>query len=228
VIAGKRFLGVITARGGSKGVPRKNVRPLAGKPLLAYTAEQARRVPEIDLTVITTEDPEIKEAGLRLGLRVVDRPPELAADLVRSEPVLVHAVDALEAAREPPFDCLVLLQPTSPLRRPETIRACMRRLVETGAESLVTVCEHRQMFGTIDGGFFRPSNPEDRGPRQRRTPRYVVNGCVFACKVPFLRRTGELMAEDWLAHVISGDDAVDIDTLDDFEYAEFLLGKRGS
>lgn len=226
MLLAKRFLGVVTARGGSKGVPRKNVRPLDGRPLLAYTAEQARAVAELDLTVLTTEDAEIEAVGRELGLRVVDRPLELATDDARSEPAILHALEALEAAGEPPFDYMVLLQPTSPLRRPETIRACMKELVESGAESLVTVVEIRDLLGPIEDGFLRPVNPANRGPRQRRRPYYATNGCVFACKVPFLRSTGELMAENWAAHVIAGEDAVDIDSMEDFEYAEFLLARR--
>ncbi|MSO92243.1 MAG: acylneuraminate cytidylyltransferase family protein [Rhodospirillales bacterium] len=228
MIGAKRFVGIITARGGSKGVPRKNVRPFAGRPLLAYTADQARAVPEIDLAVLTTDDPEIKRLGRSLGLRVVDRPAELATDMARSEPAILHAIDALEREGERPFDYMVLLQPTSPLRTPATIRACMQRIADTGAESLVTVTEIREILGPLENGFLRPVNPGNRGPRQKRTPYYAANGCVFACSVPFLRRTGELMARDWLAYPVEGDDAVDIDMMEDFEYAEFLAARRRS
>ena len=228
MIGGKRFVAIITARGGSKGVPRKNIRPLAGRPLLAYTADQAEQVPEIDLTALTTDDAEIKGVGRSLGLRVIDRPAELAVDTARSEPAILHAIEALEKAGQPPFDYMVLLQPTSPLRKPATIRACMRKLLDSGAESLVTVTELREIVGPLENGFLRPVNPQNRGPRQQRTPYYVPNGCIFACSVPFLRRTGELMSRDWLAHPVEGDDAVDIDTLEDFEYAEFLAERRRS
>lgn len=226
MIGGKRFVAIITARGGSKGVPRKNIRPLAGRPLLSYTAEQARQVPEIDLTALTTDDTEIKRVGESLGLRVIERPAELATDAARSEPAILHAIEALEKAGEPAFDYMVLLQPTSPLRKPATIRACMQRLVESGAESLVTVTETREIIGPLENGFLRPVNPGNRGPRQQRTPYYAPNGCIFACSVPFLRRTGELMTRDWLAYPVEGDDAVDIDTPEDFEYAEFLTERR--
>ena len=225
MIAGSRFLAIVPARGGSKGVPRKNVRPLGGKPLIAYTAAQITGVPEIDLAVVSTEDPEIKSIAEDLGLRVIDRPGELATDEARTEPAMLHVLD--ELAGGPPFDYVVLLQPTSPLRRPETILACMKRLAAGGGDSLVTVCEINELIGGLEDGFFRPFFPEDRKRRQDRSPRYALNGCIFACSVAHLRATGELMAEDWLAHEISGADSLDIDTMDDFTHAEHLLLNQG-
>ena len=221
-----RFLAIVPARGGSKGVPRKNVRPLGGRPLIAHTADQIARVPEIDLAVVSTEDPEIKSVAEDLGLRVIDRPDELATDEARTEPAMLHVLD--ELAGEPPFEYVVLLQPTSPLRRPETILACMKRLAVDGGDSLITVCRLNELIGCIEDGFFRPLFPEDRKRRQDRSPRYALNGCIFACSVAHLRATGELMAEDWLAHEIGGNDALDIDTMDDFAHAETLLRNQGT
>src|SRR5690242_12721895 len=109
---GKRFLGVVPARGGSKGVPRKNIRPLGGKPLLAHTAAQVAGAALLDACVVSTEDAEIAAVARAAGLRVVDRPPELALDTSPTEPCLLHALDALGE----PFDYVMVLEPTSPFR----------------------------------------------------------------------------------------------------------------
>ena len=132
-----KTLGIITARGGSKGVPRKNIRLLAGKPLLQYTAEAALAAKRVQRVVLTTDDAEIAEVGRRCGLDVPFlRPPELARDDTPTLPVLQHAVRALEAKGDR-FDAICLLQPTHPLRRVADIDACIALLEEKQADSVV-------------------------------------------------------------------------------------------
>lgn len=126
------ILGVTPARGGSKGVPRKNIRLLAGKPLLAWTIEAAQESQFIDEYVVSTEDEEIAEIAEKWGARVLWRPPELATDEAETLPVLQHAL------QEIPADTLVMLQATSPIRDEGLIDSCIQKFIATGVDSLAT------------------------------------------------------------------------------------------
>jgi CMP-N-acetylneuraminic acid synthetase len=126
------ILGITPARGGSKGVPRKNVRPVHGRPLIAWTIDAARVSRLIDRYVVSTEDPEIAAVARSLGTEVVDRPPELATDEALTVEVLRHVLTKIDA------DTVVLLQATSPIRDAGLIDRCIRRFLETGADSLAT------------------------------------------------------------------------------------------
>ena len=134
-----RVVGLVPARGGSKGIPRKNARLLAGRPLLAYTADAAAQARGLSRVILSTEDPEIAELGRSCGLEVpFVRPAELARDDTPMLPVVEHALRWLEEHGER-FDAVCLLQPTHPLRRPEDIDACVALLAEKAAEAVVTV-----------------------------------------------------------------------------------------
>lgn len=223
--AGKRFLAVIPARGGSKGVPRKNIRPLNGRPLLAYTVDQVADVHEIDLAVVSTEDPEIRSVAESLGMRVIDRPAMYATDDSPTETALLHALDTLAEHGEPAWDYVIVLEPTSPLRSAETIRKCITAIVQHDAPSLLTVRESRENIGTIENGFFRPLRSGAPRRRQERIPFYIESSTVYVCRVDYLRATRSLVAEPWCAYVIPDIEAVDINTPEDFILAESLVCK---
>lgn len=127
-----KFLGVIPARGGSKGVPRKNIRPVAGKPLLAWTIEHARAARGLDAFVVSTDDDEVADVARAHGAAVLARPPELARDETPMNDVLRHVL------RERPAESLVLLQPTSPVRAPGLIDDCIAAYERAGADTLAT------------------------------------------------------------------------------------------
>lgn len=134
-----KVLGIIPARGGSKGVPRKNIRLLNGKPLLAYTAESAAQSRLLTRVILSTEDEEIAQVGRSLGLDVpFMRPSVLAEDTAPTLPVVQHALSEMEKAGEQ-YDAVCLLQPTNPLRRPEDIDGCIELLESSGADSVVSV-----------------------------------------------------------------------------------------
>lgn len=222
MLADKRFLAVVPARGGSKSVPRKNVRPLAGRPLLHYTLDQIGGVPEIDRAVVSTDDAEIAKVARAGGGEVLDRPAELATDSAPTEWALLHALDTLEAAGDA-FDYVMVLEPTSPFRTPETIRRCMMRIAESDAPSLMTVIETRANLGTVDNGKFRPLVPGAPRRRQERAPFYVESSTVYIARVDFLRETGSLVAENWAAEIVPEGEAIDINTPQDFLVAEALM-----
>lgn len=227
MLSAHSFLAVVPARGGSKAVPRKNIRPLGGRPLLLHTLEQVAAVSEIDCCVVSTDDEEIAGIARRAGVRVVERPPELSGDTAPTEWALLHALDVLEAEGHR-FDYVLVLEPTSPFRRPETIRKCMRRISDDDGESLVTLLETRASLGRIVAGRFRPLVPGAPRRRQDREPLYEESSTVYVARVDFLRRTGSLVCDDWLAVVVDPEEAVDINTPLDFEIAEAVLGHRSS
>lgn len=130
----KRFLGIIPARGGSVGVPKKNIQLLGGEPLLVHTIRQTANVKGLDLLTLSTDSDEIAAVGKDHGVRVIDRPTELATSEAKSETAILHALDVL--VDEPPFDYVVLLEPTSPFRRSETISKCMQTIVDQGVSRL--------------------------------------------------------------------------------------------
>ena len=218
----RRFLAVIPARGGSKSVPRKNIRPLTGRPLLHYTLDQVRGVPEIDRAVVSTDDPEIADVARAGGGEALARPADLATDSAPTEWALLDALDQLEAQGSV-FDYVIVLEPTSPFRTPATIRRCMVRIIACGAPSLMTVVETRATIGRLEDGWFRPLVPGAPRRRQDREPFYIESSTVYVARVPFLRETGSLVAEDWAAEIIPESEAVDINTPQDFELAEALM-----
>ncbi|TET51984.1 MAG: acylneuraminate cytidylyltransferase family protein, partial [Anaerolineales bacterium] len=183
VSARQRVLGVIPARGGSKGVPRKNLVQLAGKPLLAHSIEAARQAELIDRVVVSTEDEEIAAAARGWGAEVVPRPTELATDTAPTDPVLEHAVEYLEELDGYRPGLVVLLQPTSPLRPPGLIDACIERLLETGADSLLTVFQGHTFFWRRPNGELEANYDPEHRPRRQDIPsaeRYLLeNGSVY-------------------------------------------------
>lgn len=224
-------LGIVPARGGSKGLPNKNLRELGGQSLLARTAAAARDSRSLVRTVLSTDDPAIAAAGRALGLDVPFlRPAALAADETPMLPVLRHAAESL--AREGfHTDVVVLLQPTSPFRRAEHIDAAVDLLASSGADSVVSVVEVPHQFSpvsvlTLAGGRVQPYIPGPLVTRRQDKPRvYARNGpAVLAVRASVLER-GTLYGDDCRPLIMTADDSVDIDDLHDFDYAEFLLNR---
>lgn len=224
-------LGVIPARGGSKGVPRKNIRLLAGKPLLQYTAEAARASRRLTRVVLSTDDAEIAEVGRRCGLEVPFlRPPELAQDTTPTLDVLVHLLRTLEEKGER-YDAVCLLQPTAPLRGPELIDACIDLLVSSQADAVVTVlpvpAEHHPHWVYFQGSdkMLRLSNGA-KAPVARRQdlpPAFHREGSVYVTRRNVLLEQHSLYGERVAGYPVDPARSVNIDDLADWERAEALL-----
>jgi CMP-N-acetylneuraminic acid synthetase len=227
-------LGIVPARGGSKGLPGKNIRLLAGRPLLDYTAEAARASQMIDRLILSTDSAEIADVGRQAGLEVPFlRPSTLAADDTPMVPVLEHAVAALVREGWVP-DIVVVLQPTSPLRRPEHIRAAVTMLRETNADSVVTVVEVPRHFSPdyvmrLDDGRLKPFLPEGAGltRRQEARPAFARDGTVYACWRSTLERFHGIYGDDCRPLLLDPSESVSIDTLADWQTAERALDKWG-
>jgi N-acylneuraminate cytidylyltransferase len=226
MIDAKRFLAVIPARGGSTGVPGKNIKPLAGRPLIAYTLDQAKDVPELDWVVVSTDDAAIGETVTALGGEIIDRPMDLATAEARTEGALLHALDVLEGAGQV-FDYVVVLEPTSPFRSSALIRESLQKIVDADAVSLLAVHPVHEITGLVDSaGYFRAYVPDQPRRRQERTPSFGEASTIYVCRVDFLRRTGSLVADDWLAIEVPAEQSIDINTPNDFEFCEFMMQRR--
>lgn len=229
-----RILGVIPARGESKGIPRKNIRPLCGKPLLQYTVEAARAAKRLSRVILSTEDEEIAALGRRCGVEVPFlRPQELAADATPTLPVIRHAVEWLEKHGDQ-FDAVCLLEPTSPFRQPGTIDACIDLLLETGADSVVTVLpvppEHNPhwVYFRDDQGLLRLSTGEDApiSRRQLLPPAFHREGSVYVTRRDVLMEHNSLYGSKVAGFLIEPFRSVNLDTMEDWEKAERLLASR--
>lgn len=216
---------MVPARGGSKGVPRKNIRPLAGEPLICHTLRAAMHVAEIDLLVVSTDDAEIASVSTSYGVRVVNRPSRLARDDSPTEAALIQVLEVLEAEGQQ-FDIVIVLEPTSPFRSAGTISRAIVACFAGAAPSILAVRETRENIGFIRDGFFRPVIQDAPRRRQERQPMYVESSTIYACRVDYLRRVGTLVADNWGALIVPEDEAVDINSEDDFQLAEFLIQKR--
>ena len=228
-----RVLAIVPARGGSKGVPGKNILPLVGRTLLHYTAEAARDSGVVDRIVLSTDAEDIAEAGRRAGLEVPFlRPASLAGDDTPMLPVIHHVVDALAVdGWEPEY--IVLLQPTSPLRRGRHVREAVELLRASGADSVVTVVEVPKHFSPdyvmrIEGGVLRPFLPEGASVTRRQDARvaYSRDGTVYAFRRETLERHGSIYGADCRPIVIPADESLSIDTPADWAEAERRLAER--
>ena len=226
-------LGLVPARGGSKGVPGKNLRLLAGRPLLEYTACAARESGVIDRVILSTDSEAIADVGRRCGLEVpFIRPVDLAADDTPMLPVVRHAVDTL-AASGWMADLIVLLQPTSPLRRAAHVRDAVERLRSSKADSVVTVVEVPRHLSPdyvmrIENGVLKPflAEGERVARRQDARPAYSRDGTAYAFWRATLERFGNIYGERCEPLVIDAADSLSIDSQSDWSAAEPRLGSR--
>jgi CMP-N,N'-diacetyllegionaminic acid synthase len=217
VIGGLSVLALIPARGGSKGLPRKNILPVNGRPLIEYTVDAARGCGCIDRIVMSTDDPEIAQVAVAAGCEVPFlRPAALSGDKARSVDVVLHALDAL-----PPFDIVVLLQPTSPARSSSDIDACCQRVAD-GAPACVSVVTVEQspywMFRLDAFDRLHPLLDTPLPARRQDLPDvFMLNGAVYAARTTFLHEYRGFIGPGTEAHRMPRERSIDIDTVDDLQ-----------
>lgn len=234
-------LAIIPARGGSKGVPRKNIRPCAGKPLLVWSIETAlasRFVRESGMVVVSSDDPEILETARLVSPQVIaqERPASFATDEAATDPVLAYVVRNLAAYRP---DLVVLLQPTVPVRRPGLVDECIQRLMDTDADSVFTARPMPYVWRRTDRGTYVEqaewwtNNPQRRRRQDldTRDLEWEEDGSVYVCRRELLIEWTETNKKPprriaGRVQLYPNERTVDIDTLADFAQAEALLRAR--
>jgi len=226
MIDGKRVLGLITARGGSKGVPRKNLYPLDGKPLLEWTVDAAKASRYLDRLVLTSDDPEIIAMALELGCEApFVRPADLADDEASSVDVAIHAFDQLAET----YDYLALLQPTSPFRTAEDIDACIHLIGERGAMSCTSVymasIPPTWIYTLDQDQIMTPifSNRPETTRRQVQPQAYCTNGAIFVVDIAWFRQCRCFIDPATIAYVMPAERSIDIDGEIDIQMAEAQL-----
>ncbi len=235
------ILTVIPARGGSKGIPRKNVKDLCGKPLIAWTIEAARQSRLITRTIVSTDHPEIAEVARHYGAEVPFlRPAEISHDLSTDVEFLLHALDFLKEKENYEPDIVLRLPPTSPLRDVEHINEGIKTLIENpDADAVRPICEapkHPYKMWKIaeDGVFLEPFLPKSYTgfdepynlPRQLFPHAFIHTGAMDIMRLATIRDQKSTSGRKLAHFFMSPEDSVNIDYPIDFEIAEFLMGKR--
>lgn len=219
-----RTLVIIPARGGSKGIPRKNLRPLNGRPLIYYAVTAAREAGSVDRVLVSTDDEEIALLAERFGATVQMRPSALSGDDTTLDQVVEHVVRSLESRGEH-FDLILTVQPTAPLIRPEDIDAAVARFAdEPRLDSLISVCEDRHLRWKRGGEGFVPDYVE-RVNRQQLPETYRETGALIACRRANLERGSRIGGTIGL-YLTPPERSTDIDTVMDFWLCGSLLRRR--
>lgn len=202
------IIGITPARGGSKGISRKNIKMIAGKPLIAWTIETAKRSKLLDRYIVSTEDNEIAVVSRKYGAEVLNRPPELATDEALTEAVLMHVLGIIDA------DVVVLLQATSPVRNTGLIDDCIKRFLSTGSDSLATgfICKYQE-YGSCD---LR---------RQDIKGFFYDDGNIYIMRADMLKN-GDRYGKKIERVILDREQNVEIDDEFDFWLVEQVLKKR--
>ncbi|HEY0220780.1 MAG TPA: acylneuraminate cytidylyltransferase family protein [Candidatus Paceibacterota bacterium] len=225
------ILGVITARGGSKGIPGKNIKLLGGKPLIGYTAEVAKKSNYITHLIVSTDSEDIVQVCLEYGIEVpFIRPKELALDTTPHLPVMQHAIGFMEAKLGLVFDYAVILQPTSPFSSVEDIDGTILKLISTGSDSSVSLVEveaseHPIKVKKLENDFVLPYCIEEKeGIRRQDFPKaYKRSGAAYAMRRDLLVKENRLYGDKVAGHIMPQECYIDIDTPLDWIKAEYML-----
>ncbi len=217
-----KTIAIIPARGGSKRLPNKNTMLLDGIPLLAHSILYAQANSEIiDDVYITTNDQAIKKVALQYGAKVIDRPTNLAGDLEPTVSALKHVLQNIDQVEN-----VILLQPTNPLRPENLLQKCFSKFEELNCDSLFTVSQNHHKFGKINNNNFIPFNYKIGQRSQDLEPLYYENGLLYICKAQLILDNIIISEKAFpfeVNHIFAN---VDIDTKEDFDYAEYLFHKN--
>jgi N-acylneuraminate cytidylyltransferase len=224
----QRILALIPARGGSKGIPRKNVKKLAGKPLIQWTIEAAKQSKYIDRLILSSDDQEIIGVAQSLDCEApFVRPPELALDTTSSMDVIMHALDHIGQNDALSFTHLLLLQPTSPFRETSHIDQIIEQCIDKSAEMMISVNrlkKHPSYMYYLDNGYLTSFQPVKQQLRRQDMPvSYEHNGALYFSEISVLRKTLSYNYAAAMPFEMSKSASLDLDEPADWDYAEHLI-----
>lgn len=224
-----RTCAIIPARGGSKGIPRKNLADLCGKPLLAYTIEDAVAAPEVEAVFVSTDCAEIAAVATQFGAAVIHRPAELSGDTASSESALLHALDAIRDQHDGDPDLVVFLQATSPLRPLGAVSDAIQTLVREAADSLFSASPLHGFVWQIEDGTPHPLGYDyDHRPRRQEAPRQVEeNGSIYVLRPWVLRSKGNRLGGKMAVFLMDALFAAQVDQPEDLERVARLMAVCG-
>jgi CMP-N,N'-diacetyllegionaminic acid synthase len=220
---------VIPARGGSKGLKEKNIYPVAGKPLLAWTIMQALASTSIERVFVSTDDDAIANVASAYGAEVIARPLELAGDKASSESAILHAVTVIERDYNMPVSTIVFLQATSPLRKPQDIDRAIKLFFQEGADSLISVtrADDLTLWESRDGRWNSVNfDYRNRGMRQDRPTQFIENGSIYIFRPETLTTYSNRIGEKLSAYEMEFWQTWEIDTLEEIDLIEYYMHKK--
>lgn len=229
MINGKLILAIIPARGGSKGIPKKNIKELNGKPLIAYTIEETKKSKYVDRIIVSTDDKQIAKISRSYGADVpFIRPKELAQDDTPGIEPIIHCIESLKKNENYTTEYVCLLQCTSPFRKAEQIDEALERIACKNSESLVSICESEVspywMKKVENDAIEDFLDNEPFFSRRQDIPKvYRLNGALYIAKTVFLLDNKNWYTKNTLPYIMDRLTSVDIDDIVDFRFAEFLI-----
>lgn len=227
------YLIVVPARGGSKGIPGKNIYPVNGKPLLEYTLDLFTNSKPENITIaVSTDSDKIKEVASKYEyVHVIDRPADISGDTASTETALLHAVDYMKDKYGMDFDAVITLQATSPLRKPETLGNIIQQFEKDFPkfDAILSLNEDRTDFWKkTESGNFERLNKNAPRRRQEREPLFVENSAYYITGTEALRKTNSVLGTSVNGFVIDADEAVDINEMTDIYVAEAMLSGKNN
>ena len=229
LIMSDKYVAIITARGGSKGLPRKNILPLCGLPLIGWTIKAAQDCSYISKVLVSTDDNEIAHISKEFGAEVIDRPEELATDTASSIDVISHAIFWLEQNEMQKYNSMILLQPTSPLRNSQHVKEAIELYEKVAAKFVISVFEptHTPIKAYLenkDGSISGLHSNEAPYQRRQDLPRaYQPNGAIYAFSIDEFKLNNHFPRNKVFPYVMSEVESTDIDTLEDLKKVEEKL-----
>lgn len=231
----KEVLGIIPARGGSKGIPHKNIVDLCGKPLIEYTFIAAKNARKLTRFIVSTEDRDIKDYAQKRNVEVLDRPGELAQDMTSTADVIEYTLNRLEQTEKYIPDYVMILQPTSPLREAEDIDTCIDLIEEKKADSVISVIElphnylpEKLMLMEKEKLHFLYIDGEHYTTRQNQRTLYARNGAaIYLFKTKVFQETKSYYGNKCIPYVMSQENSFDIDTKGDLEIVRAWMEYQG-
>lgn len=222
----KTILALITARGGSKGIPYKNVKHLGEKPLINWTIDEAKKSQYIDRLILSSDDNEIIRIAKNAGCEIpFIRPKKLAEDTSSSMDVILHAINTIQES----YDYLLLLQPTSPFRKVDQIDEMIKNTLDLDLDLMISVSEVKKhpayLYRIINNKLIPFIDTDKQLRRQDMTSTFEYNGSMYLSKTSFIQSKKTYNCAEAVPYVINGSSKLDIDTFEDWEYAEYLIEK---
>lgn len=225
-------IAVIPARGGSKGVPMKNIRKINGIPLIAYTIKAAKDSGKFDEVIVSTDSEEIADIAVKSGANVpFIRPQDISGDLVSSDAVIKHALEYMKSKGNS-YDVVCKLQPTSPLRNANHIIEAFDLFQNKKADFVVSFCEceHSPLWSGVlgkDNSIDKFMDNIDKGACRQELPTYYrLNGAIYLAKTTSFFENGSFIGKNGFAYIMTQEDSIDIDSELDFKMAELLMKKE--
>jgi len=224
----KKIIAVIPARGGSKRLPRKNLLPFRGKPLIAHTIEHAKRSRLVSRIIVSTDDNEISDVTVQYGAEVIKRPPELSGDTASSEVALLHVIDWLADKEQYEPDILVFLQCTSPIRNERDIDNAITVLLESNADSLFSACRFNKYIWQVRNGEVSPINYDYRCRwREQDFPHQVQeSGSIYVFKTAILKELGNRLGGKIVVYEMDDLSFIQIDSKEDILLCDCIMDMR--